>query len=232
MNERIVLPNTSLCAIVRDEKINPAGGIKKFVEAHVPYVEEAVIVDTGSIDGTREILEELESKYSNLKVYDHKFNGFADARNYSLEKVNTKYSLVLDADELITSDRPTNEWWKILDAIHNKTDEKSFTFEFRNVRPNEDYASIDCWYSRLFLTKEVKFYGKLWENHNHALVHFNPREAIAKITHFLPSEENHLKKREDWYGSFENKIDNNLSPSKIETFKLWKNYNPLRELFE
>nr|MBP7708770.1 hypothetical protein [Candidatus Pacearchaeota archaeon] len=55
--KRTILPDTSLCAIVRDEIINPAqlpgkSGIRSFVESHVPYVEQAVIVDTGSVDGT------------------------------------------------------------------------------------------------------------------------------------------------------------------------------------
>lgn len=94
--KRVILSDCALCAIVRDEKMNPAGGIKKFVDSHVPFVEEAVIVDTGSIDGTREILEELESQYPNLKVHDIKFKGFADARNYSLDYAHCKYAFSWD----------------------------------------------------------------------------------------------------------------------------------------
>src|SRR3989338_11169897 len=82
--ERIILPNTALCAIVRDELMNPAGGIENFVRLNVPHVEEAVIVDTGSVDGTREKLEELREQYPHMKVFDHPFDGFANSRNYSL----------------------------------------------------------------------------------------------------------------------------------------------------
>jgi len=96
-----VLKDTSLCAIVRDEKMNPAGGVERFLRCHLPYVEEAVVVDTGSVDGTREILDQMTKEFSHLKVYDTKFEGFAQARNVSLEKVKTKWALVLDADELI-----------------------------------------------------------------------------------------------------------------------------------
>ena len=117
----IILEDVSLCAIVRDEKMNPAGGIQRFIESHVPFVEEAVIVDTGSKDGTREILEELESRYSNLRIFDHPFDGYGPSRNYSLEKANCKYVLVLDADELLTQTQPINDW-KI---IHKKI--KGFT---------------------------------------------------------------------------------------------------------
>ena len=33
----IVLPDTSLCAIVRDEKMNPAGGVVDFVDSTMPF---------------------------------------------------------------------------------------------------------------------------------------------------------------------------------------------------
>ena len=211
--------------------MNPAGGIRKFVESHVPYVEEAIIVDTGSVDGTREILEELESKYSNLKIYDHKFKGFADARNYSLEKVNTKYSLVLDADELITNEAPSDEWGRIFYEMKRRPKKKSFFFEFEHVDPNGNYVSSDSWNDRLFITKKIEFFGDVWETHNYSCIRFNPKWAIAKIIHFLPSEEDCLKKREDWYESFESKIAGNISPSQIESFNSWKAYNSQRERF-
>jgi len=68
MDNKIHLSDVSLCAIVCDEMKNFAGGIDSFVESIVPFVEEAVIVDTGSIDGIRERLEEMMSKYKTLKV--------------------------------------------------------------------------------------------------------------------------------------------------------------------
>lgn len=36
----VVLKDISLCAIIRDEMMNPAGGITRFVNSHVPFVEE------------------------------------------------------------------------------------------------------------------------------------------------------------------------------------------------
>ena len=96
------LDNTTLAMIVRDEKMNPAGGVELMLRCHLPFVEEAVVVDTGSVDGTREVLEELQSQYPHLRVYDMIWNGnFADARNKSLMNVKTDKVLVLDADELV-----------------------------------------------------------------------------------------------------------------------------------
>jgi glycosyltransferase involved in cell wall biosynthesis len=93
------LKDTTLAAIVRNEEINPAGGIADYCDRILPYVEEAVIIDTGSTDNTYRLLNEAKKDYPPLRVYQEKFKGFAESRNSSLEKVKTKYSLILDADE-------------------------------------------------------------------------------------------------------------------------------------
>ncbi len=90
--------------IVRDEENNPAGGIERNLKVILPHVKKAVIVDTGSIDNTREILEVLKKDYPHLEVYDRKFDDFTSSRNYSLSKVRTRKILILDADELLTSE--------------------------------------------------------------------------------------------------------------------------------
>ena len=99
-----LLKDTSLCAIVRDEEMNPAGGIRDYLHCVLPFIEQAIVVDTGSTDKTREILEEMQGVYKNLKVFEHEFDGFAQSRNFGLKKVKTKYSLFLDADERIKRD--------------------------------------------------------------------------------------------------------------------------------
>jgi len=99
-----VLPCTSLCAIVRDEMINPAGGIISFIDTTVPHVEQAIIVDTGSVDGTLDVLKDMQLKYPHLFVYSHPFKDFASSRNWALDKVKTKNVLILDADERISEE--------------------------------------------------------------------------------------------------------------------------------
>ncbi|MSR85847.1 glycosyltransferase [Candidatus Woesearchaeota archaeon] len=94
-----ILRDTTLCAIVRDEIINPAGGIRDFVESTVPFMEKAIIVDTGSIDGTRQYLEDAKKRYAHLDVLDHPFEGYGPSRNVSIRDVTTDWILVLDADE-------------------------------------------------------------------------------------------------------------------------------------
>ncbi|VVB82373.1 Glycosyl transferase family 2 [uncultured archaeon] len=134
MTDKIILSDVSLCAIVRDEMMNPAGGIERFVESHVPYVEEAVIADTGSVDGTREILEEMQAKYSNLRVVDIPFTGYASTRNKALNYVKTKKAFILDADELLCHKKPQNDW-KILDQFMKENPAPSYHFFFDIISP-------------------------------------------------------------------------------------------------
>ncbi|MBP7708242.1 glycosyltransferase [Candidatus Pacearchaeota archaeon] len=168
--KRIILPDTSLCAIVRDEMINPAqlpgkSGIRSFVESHVPYVEQAVVVDTGSVDGTRQELEQLAAEFPNLRVYDRPFDNYVYARNHSLTLVPTKRALVLDVDELVREDN----FRKLLEIYKE-------TFQFVHFGTNdveaEGYLSPGSIPPiKLVATKNATYRGNvrgLWE-----FVHFS-----------------------------------------------------------
>jgi tetratricopeptide (TPR) repeat protein len=89
----------SLCMIVRDEEeMLPA-----CLEAVAPFVDQIVIVDTGSVDRTREIAVE-----HGALVTEYPWNGsFSDARNESLRHATGDWILWLDADErLVVEDGP------------------------------------------------------------------------------------------------------------------------------
>lgn len=63
-------------------------------------VDEIVIVDTGSKDGTLEI-----AKQAGVKVYQVPWkNDFSAAKNYAIERATGKWILFLDADERISED--------------------------------------------------------------------------------------------------------------------------------
>lgn len=61
------------------------------------YVDEIIIVDTGSTDKSKEI-----AKIHTDNIYDFKWcNDFAKARNFAISKATHDWILVLDADEMI-----------------------------------------------------------------------------------------------------------------------------------
>jgi len=81
----------SLCMIVRDE----AGQIGECLRTARGLVDEAIVVDTGSTDGTVALAREQGAKVVTFPWADD----FAAARNRSLTEATGDWILVLDADE-------------------------------------------------------------------------------------------------------------------------------------
>ena len=83
----------SLCMIVKNEEDLLQQSLSKVSR----YVDEIVVVDTGSTDRTKEIARSWSAQ-----VYDFPWcDDFSKARNFSLEKASSDWVLVLDADEVV-----------------------------------------------------------------------------------------------------------------------------------
>ena len=70
----------------------------------VRFVDQIVIVDTGSTDDTRAIASEFGAVVASFPWVDH----FSEARNAGLRVMNTDWVLVIDADEEIEPDAAAN----------------------------------------------------------------------------------------------------------------------------
>ncbi|MBC8549879.1 MAG: glycosyltransferase [Candidatus Brocadiales bacterium] len=100
-------PTLSLCMIVKDEEKS----LPTCLESVKDYVDEIIVVDTGSTDRTVEI-----AKKYNAKVYHHAWeNSFSKARNYSLRYATCDWILIMDADEEIEK----KDAYKLRDTIRD-----------------------------------------------------------------------------------------------------------------
>ncbi len=89
--ESRIKPILSLCMIVKNEIHN----LPRCLASVKPYVDEMIVVDTGSEDGTPELAKEYGAKVS----YFEWCNDFAAARNYAISQASGDWILMPDADE-------------------------------------------------------------------------------------------------------------------------------------
>lgn len=89
----------SACTITKNEEKN----IARSIESYKNYVDEIIIVDTGSTDNTVEIAKSLGAKVINFKW----INDFAAAKNCAIDAATGDWILFLDADEWIKDNGAT-----------------------------------------------------------------------------------------------------------------------------
>jgi len=84
---------TSLCMIVKDEEST----LSKCLDSAKKFVNEIIILDTGSTDKTVQIAQGYGAKVHHFEWC----NDFSAARNQALKYVTGDWVLVLDADETL-----------------------------------------------------------------------------------------------------------------------------------
>ena len=151
----------SLCMIVKDEE----EFLPRCLDSVNDYVDEIIIVDTGSTDRTVEITERY-----NAKVYHHPWeNSFSKARNYSLKYATCDWILYLDADEeLSKEDAPRlkeivkdNNYAVISFVIKNKFKDSTQESYANMIRLFKNFNGI---YYEGTVHNAIKYRGKCLES--------------------------------------------------------------------
>ncbi len=166
----------SLCMIVKDEEAM----LGRCLDAVHEHVDEIVIVDTGSTDGTVAIAERYGAK-----VLHHEWTGdFSEARNVSVEAATSDWIVYLDADEvLVDGDGPR------LRALLGQTWREAFYLVMTNfVGDAEDNHGQHFNALRMFRNRpEYRFEGRLHEQWADNLPAYLPERLVqsdVRVQHF------------------------------------------------
>ena len=140
----------SLCMIVKnEEKFLP-----RCLESVKDYVDEMIIVDTGSTDKTKEI-----AKSFGAIVFDHEWkDDFSEARNVALQKATSDWILQLDADEYFMQGTQS----KIPESIEKHQDKKGLLIQITNLVLNGQIGNSHV-SPRLFKRAGAQYRGHIHE---------------------------------------------------------------------
>jgi glycosyltransferase involved in cell wall biosynthesis len=119
---------------------NEAERLERCLLSAKPFVDEMVVVDTGSEDGTVEIAKRLGARIDFFTW----INDFSAARNYALSLVRGEWILILDADEVLVMTNANGfeslrDWSEIVVGLVSRTESHLL----------ED-AVLGGWHTRVF----------------------------------------------------------------------------------
>lgn len=154
----------SLCMIVKDE----SKLLDRCLSSVKDYIDEIVIIDTGSRDNTKEIAESFGAK-----VYDFEWcDDFSAARNFSLSKATKEWILVLDADEVI-AEKDMKKMRELIgdDSVDGyQLIQRNYSDSLKGVSCGDDYEERRGYRSyfpsvlvRLFRNKGYRFENRVHE---------------------------------------------------------------------
>jgi len=183
----------SMGAILRNSCSARGGGIANFVGHILPYVREAVIVDTGSTDKTYQLLESMVREGKKLRITGARFDGFGQARTIMLKRIRTPWVLMLDDDERISYSE-MKKLKSIFEQNKNKVD--AFNFDYNTIEPDNQRIIPNQSNPRLFrMVPGLEFVGQIYEHiKNQAALLPREMESGVAINHYVPSIEDYLAK--------------------------------------
>ncbi len=229
----------SLCMIAKNEEQL----IKNALDSVKPFVDEMIVIDTGSEDATRQIAQECGAT-----VYDFKWeNDFSKAKNFAKSMAKGQWILFLDADECM-SKADLKDLKKVLNTL--KEQEKqgqeivAFSFVQRHyTKEKGKYAGwkklakeekeiltkefplmteLNGYYDILFVTRlfknkqQIYFKGHVHEDINPSIIEWNAKEPIKTIVQVsMPVHHLHFLKSQE-YVADKQKLYFEMSKEKVK----------------
>lgn len=181
--------------------IMPAYNVEKYIGDSIKSVLtqtyqdiELLIVNDGSQDKTKQIIQSYQEQDSRIKYFEQENQGVSVARNLGISKATGEYISFLDADDLWAEDALAKMYQHMLTQIdckfvYGRTQEKLLSGETQVVGPE---GAIDGYLEDfIYKTNELRLRSHmsalLIERKllNDCAVHFPPGIKISEDTYFM-----------------------------------------------
>lgn len=147
---------TSACYIVKNEEKNLPASIESLQSA----VDEIIVVDTGSTDGTVEIAKKYGAQVFHFDWGDD----FSAPRNFALEKAAGDWIIFPDADESFRYPEMVREAVEEFAADDDTEAVMVHIYNQTGTDENDD-AAAPIWICRIFRNREdLRYRGRIHEN--------------------------------------------------------------------
>tara|TARA_Y100000766_G_scaffold20004_1_gene13989 strand:- start:219 stop:974 length:756 start_codon:yes stop_codon:yes gene_type:complete len=164
MNKKLPI---SCFVIAQDE----ADRITNTIESVIDFVDEVIVIDSGSTDGTQELAKQL-----GCKVFFNAWSGYGPQKRFGEDCARNEWLLNLDADEYL-SDEIKSE---ILQTFDNNNDNYNFfSMKVTPIYPNWKRP-------RLFSASHqcVRLYNKRFGRFSNSPVHDSVQTNNSKVFYF------------------------------------------------
>lgn len=135
-----------------------------------PYVDEIVVVDTGSADSTMEIARQFDARVIERPWTDD----FSEARNSALSSCRGNWILSVDCDEELL---PTNSLGEFLKSLAADSAEIAYALPIHNTLTNGQVETHHV--IRLFRNQsDIRFCGPIHESVSTSIQHLRPNSTV------------------------------------------------------
>ncbi len=186
----------------------------KDVLHNISFVDEIIVVDSFSNDGTVEVIK----SFPNVKLYQRKFDDFTSQRNYALSLASNNWILFIDADERVTPKLQE----EILEITNRQKDTKDAYYFYRKFFYKNKPLHFSGWQTdknfRLFKKDKCSYKS---ERLVHETLNVNGTTGILKnkLIHYSFDDFSKYKKKMISYGKLRAK-ELHQKGKKYSLFKL------------
>lgn len=179
--------------------LNEADRIGATLEAISPYVDEMLVVDSGSTDGTIAICEEFGAT-----IISREWPGYGPQKRFAEAACKHDWVLNLDADEIVTQDL-AEEIVALFEA--GEPDHPFFRFKVVTVYPDASRPRLWADYYNV-----LRLYDRRVGGFRDSLVHdsvvpgdVEPKQLHGIVHHFCYQSLSHLAWKQDRYTRLQSK---------------------------
>ena len=125
--------------------------IQKAIESVISWVDEVIVIDSGSKDKTVQTAQECGAK-----VFFNSWQGYGQQKRFGEEQCKNNWILNIDADERVSPEAKK----EILSILADGPDYDGYTIKFKDIMPFESSPKRGAWettHTRLYNKSQGRF---------------------------------------------------------------------------